>query len=204
MKRYSVSLRATVAREVEIEAESPEEAVRLAEQRYATIEDVDPDGGRVGLDPEWVEDDEHGWEIVAKCEACSAHLLDEGECYERPYVYAGDEDGDGVYLCSPCAAKCVEEASGETDPRPEDLSALEQAPDGPELVRAALRAATPMGPKPAATLDVVFDGPPGPYGPRFIEVESPPGTSVRAGEWVDRGDGTWALRLPAPESGGGE
>ena len=44
------------------------------------------------------------------------------------------------------------------------------------------------------TLDVVFDGPPSHEGGRFVECEAN-GRSVRAGEWIDRGDGYWALRL---------
>lgn len=44
-------------------------------------------------------------------------------------------------------------------------------------------------------IDILFDGPPGPEAPRFVEVESPPGTSVNIGEWIDRGNGYWALRL---------
>lgn len=50
---------------------------------------------------------------------------------------------------------------------------------------------------PSAYLDVIFDGPPGPVTGRFVEVDDETGTSVQAGEWVDRGDGTWALRIPA-------
>lgn len=46
--------------------------------------------------------------------------------------------------------------------------------------------------------DVVFDGPPSHESGRFVEVESPAGTSVRLGEWIDRGDGYWALRFPKP------
>lgn len=52
----------------------------------------------------------------------------------------------------------------------------------------------------APYLDIVFDGPPDHDGPRFVEVEDATGASVRAvgwGGWVDRGDGTWALRIPA-------
>ncbi|KKL64361.1 hypothetical protein LCGC14_2165810 [marine sediment metagenome] len=54
-------------------------------------------------------------------------------------------------------------------------------------------------------LDVVFDGPPGHESGRFVEVEDPSGKSVCAGEWIDRGDGMWALRIgislkTAPES----
>lgn len=44
-------------------------------------------------------------------------------------------------------------------------------------------------------LDVVFDGPPGPEAGRFVEVEDAHGMSVSIGEWIDRGDGYWALRL---------
>ena len=48
------------------------------------------------------------------------------------------------------------------------------------------------------TIDIDFDGPPGPVAGRFVEVERD-GKSVRFGEWVNRGDGTWALRIPDPE-----
>lgn len=44
-------------------------------------------------------------------------------------------------------------------------------------------------------LDVVFDGPPSHESGRFVEVEAPDGRSVCAGEWIDRGDGMWALRI---------
>lgn len=46
--------------------------------------------------------------------------------------------------------------------------------------------------------DVVFDGPPGKVSGRFVEVENAAGHSIGSvGEWVDRGDGTWALRIDA-------
>ncbi len=45
------------------------------------------------------------------------------------------------------------------------------------------------------SVDIVFDGPPGPEGPRFIEVENMEGKSIRVGGWVERDDGHWALRL---------
>ena len=44
-------------------------------------------------------------------------------------------------------------------------------------------------------IDIVFDGPPGPNGPRFIEAESPPGISIRFGTWLQRPDGYWVLRI---------
>lgn len=46
--------------------------------------------------------------------------------------------------------------------------------------------------------DIVFDGPPGPVAGRFVEVESPPGTGVSLGEWVERDDGYWVLRIDVP------
>ena len=47
-------------------------------------------------------------------------------------------------------------------------------------------------------IDIVFDGPPSHESGRFVEVESPPGTSISFGEWVRRDDGYWVLRFPSP------
>jgi hypothetical protein len=44
-------------------------------------------------------------------------------------------------------------------------------------------------------IDIVFDGPPGPNPGRFVEVENESGESICAGEWIDRGDGMWVLRV---------
>ena len=44
-------------------------------------------------------------------------------------------------------------------------------------------------------IDIVFDGPPAAESGRFVEVENPAGASVKVGEWIDRGDGLWALRI---------
>ena len=44
-------------------------------------------------------------------------------------------------------------------------------------------------------IDIVFDGPPSHESGRFVEVEDMQGRSVEVGEWIDRGDGLWALRL---------
>ena len=46
-----------------------------------------------------------------------------------------------------------------------------------------------------SALHIVFDGPPSHDGGRFVEVETPDGKSVRAGEWHERADGLWELRL---------
>ena len=53
-----------------------------------------------------------------------------------------------------------------------------------------------------AVYHIVFDGPPAPDGPRFIEVETPDGKSINAGEWHCRPDGLWELRIDtrAPEA----
>lgn len=56
----------------------------------------------------------------------------------------------------------------------------------------------PPAPK-EAYLDVVFDGPPSHVSGRFVEVENPAGASVKAGWWIDRGNGLWALRIPLRE-----
>lgn len=50
-------------------------------------------------------------------------------------------------------------------------------------------------------IDIVFDGPPGPVSGRFVEVEDEDGKGIRIGEWVDRGDGNWALRIGWTEIG---
>jgi hypothetical protein len=49
-------------------------------------------------------------------------------------------------------------------------------------------------------IDVVFDGPPGPNSRRFVEVEDEAGKSVDVGDWVEREDGYWALRIQIPAS----
>lgn len=45
-------------------------------------------------------------------------------------------------------------------------------------------------------IDIVFDGPPGHRPGRFVEVENLDGQSISVGEWVERDDGYWVLRVP--------
>ena len=40
----------------------------------------------------------------------------------------------------------------------------------------------------AEHVDIVFDGPPGPEGNRFIEVGDASGRSITFGEWIQRQD----------------
>ena len=46
-----------------------------------------------------------------------------------------------------------------------------------------------------AYIDIVFDGPPSHESGRFVEVENQDGLSINFGEWVQRHDGLWALRI---------
>ena len=46
-------------------------------------------------------------------------------------------------------------------------------------------------------IDIVFDGPPSHESGRFVEVEDDSGTSIKFGEWVERPDGYWVLRIPS-------
>lgn len=48
---------------------------------------------------------------------------------------------------------------------------------------------------PVEFIDVVFDGPPGRTSGRFIEVENALSQSLKAGEWLQRKDGYWVLRI---------
>lgn len=47
---------------------------------------------------------------------------------------------------------------------------------------------------------IVFDGPPGPDGPRFVEVEDDKGRSIDIGKWDVHDDQLWSLRIPDPRA----
>ena len=44
-------------------------------------------------------------------------------------------------------------------------------------------------------IDIVFDGPPGPEPGRFVEVENEQRAGISFGEWIERDDGYWVLRI---------
>ena len=44
-------------------------------------------------------------------------------------------------------------------------------------------------------INILFDGPPDHTSGRFVEVEDDEGKSIRVGEWSERSDGLWALRI---------
>lgn len=48
-------------------------------------------------------------------------------------------------------------------------------------------------------IDIVFDGPPSHESGRFVEVENEAGQSISYGQWVNRPDGFWALRIQADD-----
>lgn len=48
-----------------------------------------------------------------------------------------------------------------------------------------------------AAYHIVIDGPPGETAGRFVEVEDGEGKSINAGEWHERPDGYWELRIEA-------
>ena len=54
--------------------------------------------------------------------------------------------------------------------------------------------------RPDRVIDIVFDGPPGPVAGRFVEVEDSDRCGIGdVGEWIERDDGFWALRLRVAE-----
>ena len=46
-------------------------------------------------------------------------------------------------------------------------------------------------------INIVFDGPPSHESGRFVEVEDDSGRGIKCGEWSERPDGFWALRIEA-------
>lgn len=50
----------------------------------------------------------------------------------------------------------------------------------------------------SSAINIVFDGPPGAVPGRFVEVEDDTGASVSVGQWINRPDDTWVLRIETP------
>jgi hypothetical protein len=55
------------------------------------------------------------------------------------------------------------------------------------------------------SINIIFDGHPGPKGPRFVEIEDDHGKSVRIGDWSEHQpegyehEGFWKLRISLAE-----
>jgi len=47
-------------------------------------------------------------------------------------------------------------------------------------------------------IDIVFDGPPSHESGRFVETEDENRASISIGDWVERDDGYWVLRIEDP------
>jgi len=56
--------------------------------------------------------------------------------------------------------------------------------------------------EPMRELHFIFDGPPGPEGPRLVDVENENGYTLNPGEWRQRSDGLWELVVKIPETMG--
>jgi hypothetical protein len=87
----------------------------------------------------------------------------------------------------------------------ENIAALQRIVDGDDGVRPIMfpwidRALSELKERRALDsrdfVDVVFDGPPSHESGRFVETEDERGHSISVGEWIDRGDGLFALRIP--------
>lgn len=46
-----------------------------------------------------------------------------------------------------------------------------------------------------SAINIIFDGPPGPIAGRFVEVENDEGESINVGEWKQKSDNYWTLRI---------
>jgi len=44
-------------------------------------------------------------------------------------------------------------------------------------------------------INIIFDGPPSHESGCFIEVETDDGKGINVGEWIEREDGLWSLRI---------
>jgi hypothetical protein len=49
--------------------------------------------------------------------------------------------------------------------------------------------------RPVQAINIVFDGPPAHHAGRFVEVETDDGHSINLGQWLERPNGYWALRI---------
>jgi hypothetical protein len=49
--------------------------------------------------------------------------------------------------------------------------------------------------KSTRAINIIFSGPPSPTPGLFVEVEDDEGRSIRCGEWLERDDGLWSLRI---------
>lgn len=132
--------------------------------------------------------------FVTDCEGSAQEIgraVDDGEPVTHEYLLA---------VLAKHTAQADVAALAEAIDRKQDSREYQEASDDEALlltVRYAIEALG-MGARAEAGpfVDVVFDGPPSHESGRFVECEEPDGRSVKAGEWIDRKNGLWALRIP--------
>lgn len=92
-------------------------------------------------------------------------------------IYTSGHEGKAWVTCMACAAdgpavdEGTEKAAWNARANPSDSGLVERV------------------------VHVVFDGPPSHESGRFVECETPDGRSINAGEWHERSDGLWELRI---------
>lgn len=102
MTRYTVQVAGCASREIQVDAESPEEAAAKVHGMVPMIQVV--------LEPEFVDEGEAEdagvWGVLGRCESCMGFIL------EGRDAGAGCDE-DGVWVCRKCAtvAEAEEHAS---------------------------------------------------------------------------------------------
>jgi hypothetical protein len=136
------------------------------------------------------------WEFAIMCRRADVLRVDGRELPER------DANEDAPDLWALVDAGYLVEVAGSPGfyAVSDAVEAFDYQPAGPPDGY-VLRGELPS--KQNAFVDIVFDGPPGPEAGRFVEVENEMGDSIalaEIGEWVQRADGYWALRIPRAAS----
>jgi hypothetical protein len=91
-----------------------------------------------------------------------------------------------------------EKPTADVVPLPQKLMVGEDLPEVSVTVGGESIPSTRETTAEADYIDIVFDGPPSHESGRFVEVEDASGKSISAGEWIERPDKLWALRIPRP------
>lgn len=120
----------------------------------------------------------------------SKHLLDDmNDRLDRAITELGDK-----------ITEYRERADGSTgwdrDDILDEVERLRHKQNGLRLVKDWMRSYD--GTEGMEHIDIVFDGPPGPESGRFVETEDADGSGVGVGEWIERADGRWSLRIAVP------
>ncbi len=105
---FEVLLETSIRKQVKIEADTPEEAMRIAlDQTAGKLQSI-----AVELRPTWIEESERcetmgelSMQLMGECSRCNTPLLDGSlEDWHKDWKYAYDTDPKNQYLevCFPC------------------------------------------------------------------------------------------------------